>query len=199
MTRKNISEAIGSVSNRHIEEVMSCLGNMEETKMPNSENRKRRWSGTAAAAAVAACVGISGISALAASDTLQGFFKDIFHGGAVIGTAYEQASDEIELNITEVSRGLTVELIMSYPEKVPYSELEALDIGSYRIVGADGSIIAEGSTTSAELRNGCAAVRIPLDNVSGGDYSLIVSEMTGFRKADQPLSISGIWECDFTL
>ena len=57
-----------------------------------------------AVASFAVCVCLMGVTALAATGKLEGYFRDIKRwDGAVIGTAYEQATDEVELNIIDVS------------------------------------------------------------------------------------------------
>ncbi len=56
------------------------------------------------------CISLTGVTTLAATGTLQGFFKDIMGwNGAVVGTIYEQASDEIELSVIGVTDQLMVE------------------------------------------------------------------------------------------
>ena len=37
----------------------------------------------------------------------------------------------------------------------------------------------------------------PLENISDGEYTLIVSELVGSAKAEQPLGLTGNWECSF--
>lgn len=39
---------------------------------------------------------------------------------------------------------------------------------------------------------------ISLEEVPAGEYKLIVTELVGGFKADQPLVVSGTWECEFT-
>ena len=66
-----------------------------------------------AVASFAICVCLMGVTALAAAGKLEGYFRDIKRwDGAVIGTAYEQATDEVELNIIEFSDKLVVEITM---------------------------------------------------------------------------------------
>ena len=40
-------------------------------------------------------------------------------------------------------------------------------------------------------------VNVPLDDVGNREYTLIVSELVGSAKADQPLGLTGTWECSF--
>lgn len=40
-------------------------------------------------------------------------------------------------------------------------------------------------------------VNVPLKNINEGEYTLIVSELVGSAKAEQPLGLTGTWEGDF--
>ncbi len=201
MTRKNISEAISNISDRHIEEVMNFRERTEKLKMEKKNNKKPvrlKWRPVLAAALVA-CVCLSGATALAATGALQGFFENVFGwNGAVVGTSYEQASNEVELEIVEVTNELVVELTMLYPDKAPYRELEVFGIESYNIVDEYNNVIKKGTTTEMKaITDGNVLISIPLENLPSGTYKLIVHELVGEKKADQPLILSGSWECDF--
>ena len=88
-----------------------------------------------AVASFALCVCLMGVTALAATGKLEGYFRDIKRwDGAVIGTAYEQATDEVELNIVEVSDKLVVEITMVNFKEAPYSFFEMFGIKNYKIV-----------------------------------------------------------------
>lgn len=117
---------------------------------------------------------------------------------AVIGTSYEQATEEVELCITTVSHELVVEMTMVNPQIAPYSSFETFGIESYKIVDRNGNVIVEGEATElAEVAEGKVSVYISLDNISSREYTLIVSELIGSAKAEQPLVIRGNWECEF--
>ena len=47
------------------------------------------------------------------------------------------------------------------------------------------------------VTEGTICVSVPLDKISAGEYTLIVDELIGSKKADQPLVISGEWQCSF--
>ena len=152
-----------------------------------------------AVAALVLCFCLVGGAALAATGHLQGFFRDITKwGGAVTGTEYEQATDEIEINIVKAADGVTVLVTLIYPDMAPYSELELLGIQEYEIVDQSGKVVIEGETTEMfEIYNGKANVSLPLENVPGGNYKVVVSGFVGSHKADKPLVIGGNWECEF--
>ena len=153
----------------------------------------------AVAAAIVLCFCLMGVTALAATGTLQGFFKDIVRwDGAVVGMTYERATDEISISAELQSGAVLAEVTLLKPDAAPYMYEEQLDIGEYRIVDANGNILAEGSTEPADIVGGKAVITIPVDSTVDGSCRLLVSSLTGHKKADQPLIINGSWECEIT-
>ena len=152
-----------------------------------------------AVASFALCVCLMGVTALAATGKLEGYFRDIKRwDGAVIGTAYEQATDEVEVNIIEVSDKLVVEITMVKPKEAPYSFFEMFGIKKYKIVDTNGNVIVENENLEmSAIANNKVLVNVPLEDVDNGEYTLIVSELVGSSKADQPLGLTGTWECSF--
>ncbi len=152
-----------------------------------------------AVASFAICVCLTGVSALAATGKLEGFFRDIKRwDGAVIGTSYEQATDEVELNIIEVTDKLVVEITMLNFNEAPYSFFEMFGIKDYKIVDANDNVIAENENLEMSVISGDKIyVNVPLENIGDGEYTLIVSELVGSAKAEQPLGLTGTWKCDF--
>ena len=152
-----------------------------------------------AVASFALCVCLMGVTALAATGKLEGYFRDIKRwDGAVVGTAYEQATDEVELNIVEVSDKLVVEITMVNFKEAPYSFFEMFGIKNYKIVDANGKVTVENENLEmSAIANNKVLVNVPLDDVGNGEYTLIVSELVGSAKAEQPLGLTGTWECSF--
>ena len=149
-------------------------------------------------AALAVCLSIS-VTALAATGTLKGFFRDITNWqGAVVGTSYEQATDEIDVKVITNGEELTVLATFVDPQIFPYREVEMLGIAEYCIVDTNGKTVSEGTAESVEVVNGHAAVSIQLDDLDSGSYKLMISAFVGSKKAEQPLNINGNWECEFT-
>ena len=174
------------------------VNTMEEHTMNNRKNNSFFRKPAAVFAALAVCISLS-VTALAATGVLQGFFRDITnYSGAIVGTSYEQATDEINMDVTVNGNELTVLAIFADPQIAPYVYAEQLGIAQYRIVDGNGKEVKEGSTDSAEVVNGQAAVNIELDDISSGNYKLIVTAFVSEKKADQPLNINGNWECEFT-
>ena len=171
------------------------LFDMEEYTVNNS---KKTWLKKSipmvAALSVFFCFAIVGVAAAG-----SGFFKDVTRwSGAVVGTAYEQASGEIEAKAAACENVLTVSVTVLAPDKVPYSEFEELGISSYQIIDTSGNVIVEEAGTElSQLSNGQAEINIPLDGIESGSYKLIIRKYVGSAKADQPLEISGMWECEF--
>jgi len=151
----------------------------------------------ATAAALVLCICVGGVTVLAT--TGKGFFKDIMGwDGAIIGTAYEQATDEIEITVLDVTDSLTVVATVVNPTMVPYMTFDEMRIGSYKIVDSLGNVVVEGVLNEMiPYENGKITVAIPLETLESGSYKLIVDSFVGGSKADQPLEIHGNWECEF--
>lgn len=174
------------------------LNSRKEIIMKTNKNNTFIRKPAAVFVAVALCLSLS-VTALAATGVLQGFFQDITdYRGAVVGTSYEQATDEIGMDVTVNGNELTALATFANPQMAPYSEAEKLGIAAYQIADANGKVVAEGAAESTEIVNGQAAINIKLDDIESGSYKLIVTAFVTEKKADQPLNISGAWECAFT-
>lgn len=179
--------------------VMKC-----RTQIAASESKNAMKGRTAvyrkisvALVALLICVSLT-VTALSATGVLKGYFRDITNGwGAITGTAYEQASDEISMDVSVDSHEMTVLVTFADPRMFPYREAERLSIAAYRILDDMGGVVQEGQTDSVGVDNGQAAVIIGLNELASGSYKLIVTAFESEKKADQPLTISGSWECSF--
>lgn len=170
----------------------------EEIKM-NRNTAKKDFKKPILAALAAALFVCFALGAAAAGRS--GFFSDIVRwNGAVIGTQYENATEEIGAEVIAAENGVvTVSAVLLKADAAPYSEEESLGIGSYKIIDAEGNVIAKGDSTEfAEIANGMAEIEIPAEGLSEGEYKLIISSFIGVKKADQPLNIYGEWECEFS-
>lgn len=171
---------------------------MEEHTVKKRKNNSFLKKPVAVFAVLAVCLSLS-VTALAAAGTLKGFFRDITNWqGAVVGTSYEQATDEIVVNVTANGEELTVLATFVDPQIFPYREVEKLGIASYCIVDTNGKTVSKGAASSAEVVNGCTAISIRLDDLDSGSYRLMISAFVGEKKAEQPLNIIGNWECEFS-
>ena len=170
----------------------------KEIVMKTNKNNTFTRKPAAVFVAVALCLSLA-VTAVAASGVLKGHFRDITNWqGAIVGTSYEQATDEISMDITVNGNELTVLATFANPQMAPYKYIEKLGIAAYKVVDANGKAVAEGTAESTEVANGQAAVSIRLDSIDTGSYKLIVTAFVGEAKAEQPLNINGNWECAFT-
>lgn len=178
----------------------NCKIEMEEKFM--SKNKVYRFSkkSIVTAASLVLCLGITSVTVLAATGKLKGFFKDEKRwDGAVVGTSYEQATDEINVNVIDVTEQILLEVKFVNPEMYPYKEFETLSVGSYKIVDVSGKVFMRGSESDWEdIVEGKVTINIATDDFVPGEYKLIVEEFVGSKKADQPLVMSGTWECEFS-
>ena len=175
------------------------VNTMEEHTMNNRKNNSFFRKPAAVLAVLAVCLSLS-VTALAATGVLQGFFRDITnYSGAIVGTSYEQATDEIRMDVTVNSNELTVLATFVDANKFPYRDSELLGIAEYKIVNTDGKVVKEGATNqSSPVLNGQSAMIIDLNDIESGSYKLVVSAFVSEKKADQPLNINGVWECEFS-
>jgi len=162
--------------------------------------RQGRIRAVTAAAALVLGILMMGGSALALSGRLEGFFRDVKRwDGAVVGTIYEQADDEVKLEGTDTGEGLELKLTLLYPEKAPYRYFESFGIKKYTITDQNGNTAAEADSLQLwPLTEEAVKVMIPFDGDNQGDFTLIVTELAGHSKAEQPLPLKGYWSFEFT-
>lgn len=160
---------------------------------------RRRFPKLVAAIAVPAVLAMTGAGVYAAVS--GGYFKDVKNDfGAVTGTVYENATDEISVNAELSGHDLKLSLTFlapdSYPYKLPGSEIGLMD---YRIVRTDdNSEISHGEATFSGMSEGSAELSVPLDDIESGDHAIIIDSFVITKKADQPLPVKGSWSVDFT-
>lgn len=180
--------------------IRNCQTKKEENTMQKYKSTKLLKKPMIAIAAIALCLCLTSITVMAATGKLQGYFKDITRwDGAVTGTTYEQATDEINLNTVSVSDKLTITAEFVNPTTAPYAFLDTLGVESYKIIDANGTVLMDGKVTEpADIIGGKVTIAIPVDALATGNYKLVVTKFVGSAKADQPLVITGHWECEFS-
>ena len=180
--------------------IKNCYIEREENNMSKNKIKTIFSRPMVAVASFALCLCFVGITSFAATGKLNGFFKDITNwNGAVTGTSYEQATNEVKLSLTEISNKLEIDLTMLNPSIAPYNIFENFGIKDYKIIDMNGNIITEGNLEKTEkVIDGKVNIYISINNVKNGNYKLIINELLGSSKADQPLVLSGSWECEFT-
>jgi len=175
----------------------NCLAELshktEECPMKKRKPMKRTFL---IAAALVLCLPVIG---MAVSNT--GMFKDIKNiFGAVTGTEYENATEEITLSLSAEGKELLVETTFVNLDAPPYSESEMLAIGAYQILDEGGNTILEGTESPAVVvTEGQAVFRLSLDDLEKGSYTLKIESFISSKKADQPLPIYGNWEIPFSI
>ncbi|MBQ7765291.1 MAG: hypothetical protein IJ397_00435 [Lachnospiraceae bacterium] len=185
------------------ENIFMAKNTAADTNRKNAKNRTgKKWPRIATvAAAVALCLGLGGITVMAGSDKLEGFFADVTRwDGAVVGTTYEQATEEITVNAAVSGDCLVVDAVLLKAEEAPYAYIEGFGVQKYHIADAKGDVVAEGiSSETVAITDGKVSVALSLDELESGNYTLIITEFVGTAKADQDLPIKGYWECKFEL
>lgn len=142
------------------------------------------------AAALALCLALP-LGAAAAGKL--GHFRDILGwNGAIVGTAYDNATEEITVTATAENGSLLVTVRFLFPEKAPYREEEALALGNFYFTDEAGNRIGELTGTEALPLSG-NTVTFRLDLVDNA-RKLHIENFIGSKKADRDLIISGDWE-----
>ncbi len=181
--------------------IKNCYSVMEESEMNKKTTGKKMRKPMAVAISLAVCGCITGVTALAATGQLNGFFKDKTRwDGAVVGTTYEQATNEINVSVTSCEGAITVTAELVNPKAAPYGFISEFGITDYTISDVNGNVfVKDGKTAMTAISDGKIEFVIPADNLGKGDYKLEISQFTGGSKADQPLPINGQWDCGFTI
>ena len=174
----------------------NCRKSLQKETIYMNHKRTRRMPRALIAAALVLCIGLP--AGMAATNT--GFFRDVTNWqGAITSTVYEQATNEIAVTVTAAADALTIEADFRNPDTAPYRALETLALGKYQILNAAGAVIAEGENSEpAAVADNGAAMTVPFDAAPGA-YTLVIENFVGGSKADQPLPITGHWECEFNL
>lgn len=152
------------------------------------------------AATLAVCFCLTGITAMAATGKLQGYFKDKTNwNGAITGQTYENATEEINVSTFVENELLSVTVDMVEPNLPPYNEISEIRIEAGQILNKDGNVaVMDIETGKVTIENSKAVFSIPVEKLAEGTYKLVISSFVGEKKAEQPLSIYGNWECEFT-
>lgn len=194
---KNIAEKIVMPEDMKIRIAENCKKQIsQQRKETTMKNNKLFKKPAAVFATLAICLSLS-VSAMAASGLLKGFFQDVKRpDGAVIGTTYEQATDEIALKVN--IDGDTLAVIAAFTDKAPFIAAE-MGIGNYQIVDGNGKVVKDGSYTEhTKIIDGRAEIRIDISDIDNGSYKLVVTSFVAYNKADPPMAVNGDWACNFT-
>ena len=115
-------------------------------------------------------------------------FKKIVYRGELIGV--------LNFNLMIPIEDIVVQKIDTKIRKHDNAERK---MNEYKIVDEDGNTVMENEPVEMSvMENDNVTLKIPLNTISEGKYTLIVSKLIGSAKAEQPLVISGTWECEFS-
>lgn len=169
----------------------------QETEDIPMKKRNHAWliKPAVIAAVLSLCVAAVG------AENYVAHFRDVTDWtGAVTGTEYVQATNDIQMDLTANKDALTLHVTFLTPDTTPYKYLETLGIDSYQVVDASGSVVFSGEDSAFfELLDGTASISLPVSDMDSGTYTLQVDAFSGASKADAPIRISGFWKCDFTI
>lgn len=149
------------------------------------------------------------VTALAAATALcgagvyvgtEGHFEDVMNWfGAVTGTTYEDATEELKITAVPTEDGIAVSVALLTPDKAPYPYIEQLAISDYTLKNKKKTI-AKGTVPAAALTDTGTEFLIPLEApLVSGTYTLTITCFEGSAKGDQPLPIKGKWTADITV
>ncbi len=167
MNKENIYDAMGNIDGEYIEAAA-------ETGAKKKKSRRFPW----AAIAAAALVTVMTVGAAAAAGGRFTDIKNIF--GTVTGTKFEDATDDLKLEIIGFKNG-SPEIIAERtdPEKLPFSlPGNTLKLGEYQLTDSSGNVIAERKYNSDD------APEIRYNDDANGEF--------GDEAAEEYIGISGI-------
>ena len=175
----------------------ASAGNISEFK----SNKKRIRKSLTIAASLVLCLCLAGITTLAATGQLNGFFTDVKDWkGAVTGTTYENATNEIDMMAAYDQNNISLAVTFLNNNVPPYNAIESVEIGKYAVTDESGNIVYEGNSSDAAfIENGNAVILLPLENIPSGTSELTVYSFIGSKKADAPLPINGTWKSEFSI
>ena len=188
---------------------------LEMRRRNNINKYIKRVSGVAATFIIAITLIATSNNALA--NSIKGFFKDITNrNGAVIGTVYDQATEEIDIEIAKTiikdnEISMKIEVTFKDISKPPYNVIEALTLGDFKIIDSLGNKInfkindedknlVEVNNEDQSKRSFTGNIVINKNNsISSDKYTLIINSFYGHKKADAPIEIKGNWKFDLSI
>ena len=183
------------------------IKNMEESTMSKPKTTTKRT--LAIAAVLALCLVTVCMTPLA--NSIRGFFSDIIRfDGAITGTQYENATNDIKVDVLDVTSEngnviIPLELSFENPTEVPFPYIQEVAVSEYKIVDSNNKDIIKTKVSAEDgekgtINNGKVLVNLSLNDAklkSGEEYTIVIDKMYGLAKADAPLHITGTWRCNF--
>lgn len=158
------------------------------------------------ASTIAAVVTICAVTVVSAG-AIKGMFKDVKRwDGAVVGTEYVNATNDIEMNIFETNdEYISLDINFENQNEAPFAFVQEVAITDYKVLDNNDKEVLEVNSTvengiKGKVENGRILVKLPTNDElnSNQDYKLVINTVYGLAKAEQPLKITGTWECEFT-
>ena len=158
------------------------------------------------ASTIAAVVTICAVTVVSAG-AIKGMFKDVKRwDGAVVGTEYVNATNDIEMNISETNdEYISLDINFENQNEAPFAFIQEVAITDYKVLDNNDKEVLEVNSTvengiKGNVENGRILVKLPTNDElnSNQDYKLVINTVYGLAKAEQPLKITGTWECEFT-
>ena len=183
------------------------IKNMEERTMSKPKITIKR--ALALVAVLALCLVTVCMTPLASS--IKGFFSDIIRfDGAITGTQYENATNDIKVDVLETTSEngnviIPVELTFENPTEAPFPYIQEVAISEYKILDSNNKEIIKTKLSAEDgdkgtVSDGKVLVNLSLNEAklnSGEEYTIVIEKMYGLAKADAPLHITGTWKCKF--
>ena len=183
------------------------IKNMEERTMSKPKITTKRT--LAIAAVLALCLVTVCMTPLA--NSIRGFFSDIIRfDGAVTGTQYENATNDIKVDVLDVTSEngnviIPLELSFENPTEAPFPYIQEVAVSEYKILNNNNKEIIKTKLSAEDgdkgtVSDGKVLVNLSLNDSklkSGEEYTIVIDKMYGLSKADAPLHITGTWECNF--
>lgn len=183
------------------------IKNMEERTMSKAKITMKRT--LAIAAVLVLCIVTVCMTPLASS--IRGFFSDIIRfDGAITGTRYKNATNDIKIDVLELTSengNVTIPLEFTFenPTEAPFPYIQEVAISEYKILDSGNKEIIKNKLPAEDgdkgsVTDGKVLVNLSIDDTKfnfGQEYTIVIEKMYGLSKADAPLHITGIWECKF--
>ena len=183
------------------------IKNMEERTMSKPKITMKRT--LAIVAVLALCLVTVCMTPLASS--IKGFFSNIIRfDGAITGTQYENATNDIKVDILELTSEngniiIPLDLTFENPTEAPFPYIQEVAVSEYKIFDSNNKEIIKTKLSAEDgekgsVTDGKVLVKLSIDDAkfkSGEEYTIVIEKMYGLAKADAPLHITGTWKCNF--
>ena len=183
------------------------IKNMEVHTMSKPKITMKRT--LALVAVLALCIITVTMSPLA--NSIKGFFSDIVRfDGAVTGTKYENATNDIKVDVLELTSEygnviIPLDLTFENPTEAPFPYIQEVAVSEYKILDSNNKEVIKTKVSAEDgdkgtVSDGKVLVNLSLNDAklkSGEQYTIVIDKMYGLSKADAPLHIIGTWKCNF--